>query len=336
MDNLDWVETIFDRTLHRVRRGRSRRLMVVVSRPAMGVENKQNTRSHEWQNALYRRRPATNDGSRYVFCSSIGPSNNLRQSLDSSALETLVCCWLTDRLQSIASLVIYHPYNTTWSSSKPYPTFPPAPMSEHHPETFSTPPSTPAAWTILKGTDSQSEIYPTLSKKSSRPSSLHIERSQAEYKSNIELVDSASPPPTDRNPSAINGTPFALKPSSMAQDIAALKKTPTAHAHPAVESPCFVHSHLDKSAGLTNWFKQKQDGSNGDHTVGKLFHDPSQISPGGSVASSLASSSVYDIEEDDYTSSLTTRLAETAVGVREMSKQLGGCPPRARVSHSHP
>ena len=28
-------------------------------------------------------------------------------------------------------------------------------------------------------------------------------------------------------------------------------------------------------------------------------------------------------DEDDYTGSLTTRLAETAVGVREMSKQLG-------------
>ncbi|KAF5326131.1 hypothetical protein D9611_000135 [Ephemerocybe angulata] len=194
-------------------------------------------------------------------------------------------------------------------------------------ETFSTPPSTPAAWGALNGTHNKDpQILPSLSRKSSRPTSLHIERSQPEYKLNIEL-ETASPPPPDQNGSSLNA-PLSLKPQPMSQEMAALRKTPTAHAQSVAHSPCFVHSHLDKSAGL-NWLKQKAGLPIGDVGVAKSLQQPQQDGPVSpeSFSSSWASSSIYNNNEEEYLSSLTTRLAETAVSVREISKQLG----RARV-----
>jgi NAD+ kinase len=96
-----------------------------------------------------------------------------------------------------------------------------------------------------------------------------------------------------------------------------LKKTPTALTNPAMQSPCFIHSHLDKNFALGVW-KLKQDHQG----VAKSLQHPAQPASPESYASSFAASALEDIE-DEYTSSLTTRLAETAVGVREMSKQLG-------------
>ena len=189
------------------------------------------------------------------------------------------------------------------------------------PETFSTPPTTPAAWAGLNGHAHGHHdplIRPSLSRRSSRPSSLTIERSQPEYKLNIEL-ETTSPPPPDRNATSLNGH-LAVKPIMAAQDPNGhLKKTPTALTNPAVQSPCFVHSHLDKNFALGAW-KLKQD-QQGDLGVAKSLQYPAPPDSTESYASSLAST--LEDDEDEYTSSLTTRLAETAVGVREMSKQLG-------------
>ncbi|CAE6389690.1 unnamed protein product [Rhizoctonia solani] len=81
----------------------------------------------------------------------------------------------------------------------------------------------------------------------------------------------------------------------------------------ALKSPCFVHSLLDKGASLSDWLKQ---------------HPPQSPHPMPSPPVSGSSSELdYEDDEDEYSSSLTRQLAETAVGVREMSKQLG----RARV-----
>ncbi|KDN46418.1 hypothetical protein RSAG8_04362, partial [Rhizoctonia solani AG-8 WAC10335] len=80
----------------------------------------------------------------------------------------------------------------------------------------------------------------------------------------------------------------------------------------ALKSPCFVHSLLDKGASLSDWLK----------------HQPPQSPhPMPSPPVSGSSSELDYEDEEEYSSSLTRQLAETAVGVREMSKQLG----RARV-----
>lgn len=79
-------------------------------------------------------------------------------------------------------------------------------------------------------------------------------------------------------------------------------------------SPCFIHSHLNNSASLSEWLKAKRL----QEAAGKKKR-PHQLS---------VDETVYDKDEEkEYAGSLTARLAETAVGVREMSKQLG----RARV-----
>lgn len=102
----------------------------------------------------------------------------------------------------------------------------------------------------------------------------------------------------------------------------------------SVDSPCFVHSHLDKSASLTDWLKTRSAADQliiGDLGVAKsLQHSASaklHISNGASAFSrpgpDRVSSRESDIEEDEFVGSLTKQLAETAVGVREMSKQLG-------------
>ncbi|KAL5523927.1 hypothetical protein ACEPAG_8100 [Sanghuangporus baumii] len=122
-----------------------------------------------------------------------------------------------------------------------------------------------------------------------------------------------------------------------------------------LKSPCFVHSFLDKGASLADWLKGKHhsmpgisspvspqtakpslsvgDASRLNDMQTKPSHGPfaqasqrivpllqPKLSPGSSVDSDLD-------DEEEEGSSLTRQLAETAVGVREMSKQLG----RARI-----
>ena len=78
-------------------------------------------------------------------------------------------------------------------------------------------------------------------------------------------------------------------------------------------SPCFIHSHLNNSASLTDWLKAKRA-----QEAATRKNRPHQLRMDGIV---------YDEDEDEdeggFGGSLTAQLAETAVGVREMSKQLG-------------
>lgn len=98
-----------------------------------------------------------------------------------------------------------------------------------------------------------------------------------------------------------------------------------------MESPCFVHSHLDKGASLTDWLYNKQPLLTHDTDVGVAKSlqrtNAREILSKGSITpdSSIIENDVDD--EDGFSESLTKQLAETAVGVREMSKQLG----RARI-----
>ncbi|KAJ3518117.1 hypothetical protein NLJ89_g58 [Agrocybe chaxingu] len=180
-------------------------------------------------------------------------------------------------------------------------------------ETFSTPPTTPGPGQVLR---------PSLSRRSSRPTSLHIDHKQSEWNPDIELYTS-SPAPLKK----LNGTTSV---PIMAQDPTVVPPSPKASSTPQLQkaalSPCFVHSHLDKGAQLTDWLQNKQH-----------FIDPNevgvakslqQLASPGRLPSTVSTAFEHDANDDnEFGESLTRRLAETAVGVREMSKQLG----RARV-----
>ena len=192
-------------------------------------------------------------------------------------------------------------------------------MSRSSPETeiFSTPPTTPE--------QPIQQMRPSLSRRSSKPSSLHI--NQENWASDI-VVEDISP---NRSSPAIaqehSNTPriqdIPLPPDGGAFPV---------HGHPRIlDSPCFVHSHLDKGASLTEWLRSKQHALSSATEVGVAKslqnlnspapNDPGPVSPPDSIA--------VDTDEDyetDYSASLTKQLAETAIGVREMSKQLGKYP----------
>ena len=113
-----------------------------------------------------------------------------------------------------------------------------------------------------------------------------------------------------------------------------------AHTQSPIMSPCFVHSNLDKGASFSEWLKSSNpfapridvapalQSMSADvpkappHRCRKL--DNGQVIPipyeDDKVETVFDAS---DYEDDDGSSSLTKQLAETAVGVREMSKQLG-------------
>jgi NAD+ kinase len=97
-----------------------------------------------------------------------------------------------------------------------------------------------------------------------------------------------------------------------------------------MESPCFVHSHLDKGASLTDWLYNKQPLLTRDTDVGvsKSLQHTDGVLPytKGSITPPNSSTVENDVDDEDgFAESLTKQLAETAVGVREMSKQLGQC-----------
>jgi len=150
----------------------------------------------------------------------------------------------------------------------------------------------------------------------SRPTSLHIDQ-DTEWNPDI-TVDTSAPVANISDPQDVDNS------SSVDQH----------KSRTLMESPCFVHSHLDKSASLTDWLKTRSAAGQliiGDLGVAKsLQHSASaklHISNGASASSrpgpDRMSSRESDVEEDEFVGSLTKQLAETAVGVREMSKQLG-------------
>jgi NAD+ kinase len=162
-------------------------------------------------------------------------------------------------------------------------------------DVFTTPPSTP---TLLPP---DVQIRPSLSRKNSRPSSLHLYPSTD---AEIVVDDQPSPEATsalheipEKGACMTNGTQMQSS------------RPPRMHS---AKSPCFVHSHLDKGASLSDWLRSKPR---------QEHHRPS-------LNSNLLKSRPQDLhldydEDEEYYGSLTAQLAETAVGVREMSKQLG-------------
>ena len=228
-------------------------------------------------------------------------------------------------------------------------------------DVFSTPPTTPMTSEPL----SESVIRPSLSRTGSRPSSLHLSHTTADFKPDI-LLDLQTPqvlPSTKNSPqsassqpvSSVNGhtpansdtsqhlptttghstTNRTLVPSP--DSSAVLMPRSQSHSQSPTISPCFVHSNLDKGASFSEWLNT----GNGFPRI--------NISPAlQPTTTNKAPSRRYrkldngqvllipyedeelehvfdasDYEDDEGSGSLTKQLAETAVGVREMSKQLG-------------
>ena len=82
----------------------------------------------------------------------------------------------------------------------------------------------------------------------------------------------------------------------------------------ALNSPCFVHSHLERGASLKDWLTQQQY-ANANLGVSKTI-SPTTLPP--TVTEDDGDGDV----EVDHANSLTRQLAETAIGVREMNKAL--------------
>ncbi|KAF8629122.1 hypothetical protein AX17_005708 [Amanita inopinata Kibby_2008] len=99
-----------------------------------------------------------------------------------------------------------------------------------------------------------------------------------------------------------------------------------------MSSPCFIHSHLDEVLSFTEKFRDKHRDPSELGVAKSLQRTSNHPHSSASTCTSSSSSSDDDNDVGDHEDfgSLTKQLAETAVGVREMSKQLG----RARV-HSN-
>lgn len=95
-----------------------------------------------------------------------------------------------------------------------------------------------------------------------------------------------------------------------------------------MRSPCFVHSKL-QGPSFTEWLREKQNKAEQEaHLQGPNGVDVNPVSisypDDGLIEVSGTQKHQYVPEDDEETAgSLTKQLAETAVGVREMSKQLG-------------
>lgn len=132
------------------------------------------------------------------------------------------------------------------------------------------------------------------------------------------------PPDTGAPQVSISSSPSSFNSIPLAMD----------SSHPPNRSPCFVHSHLDKGASLQDWLRAKENKVLGvDVGVARSLQQPQRPRYHDSSAATTpvdfpcrdATHMMSGSEDDDdpHSGSLTRQLAETAVGVREMSKQLG-------------
>ncbi|KAH9929629.1 ATP-NAD kinase [Epithele typhae] len=195
-------------------------------------------------------------------------------------------------------------------------------------ETFSTPPSTPSM---------PDSIRPSISRRTSRPSQLHIMQNSSDCSVVVEQqspeisarLQSGTPTgtmvngKTDRHvatiqgPQATSNTP-TITHHSVPSPVQPQRRAPS----PAIKSPCFLHSKL-QSNSLMDWLGSVYDdkSSNGSREKEKAEH----TYPDGTVSDYSYSDTLspYDDEEREYGPSLTKKLAETAISVREVSKKLG-------------
>jgi NAD+ kinase len=175
----------------------------------------------------------------------------------------------------------------------------------------STPPSTPPS-------QEQNDLRPSLSR-NSRPSSIHTPRH--DWTQDIVLESLSPNNQTKTNNLNVNGH-GAAKVTTVTD-----KRTPQTESRPKHDkvmlspvSPYFVHSHLDKGASLAEWLRMNQP----QFVAHTLPGDGSEDTKRSKSDAARHASSIED-ENDDFGGSLTKQLVDTAIGVREASKQLGQC-----------
>ncbi|CDZ98185.1 atp-nad kinase [Phaffia rhodozyma] len=136
----------------------------------------------------------------------------------------------------------------------------------------------------------------------------------------------------------------AAKPTSLPSS-----SVPYTAASSPLKSPCFVHEYLNQSATLSDFLQRptprssentKEKDSLKEHVQQGLHRTKSQIRLERGEAGEDATIALADDDEDgseenerDGVESLTKQLAETAVGVREMSKQLGRTRVRSNIQN---
>ncbi|KAG8810129.1 hypothetical protein FRC17_003078 [Serendipita sp. 399] len=181
--------------------------------------------------------------------------------------------------------------------------YPPSPDSDE----FSTPPTSPMRPT-KSAFVSFAEPESATAKRGGRPQKLLLEHSK---------TGSDHP----QHSGQLDKTPRGVIPFS--QSIPDIHEVAADHPamsliEQAVKSPCFVHSQLEKGASLADWLRRTP--LNGQVEVAKPL-----ASPGSTASYQSSSPRPMDEDEEDeaFSRSLTRQLAETAVGVREMSKALG-------------
>lgn len=136
-----------------------------------------------------------------------------------------------------------------------------------------------------------------------------IDLGLSDWNPDIDLYVSSLPlaPSMQQDPTVVQVPPSVTLPSD-------------SQNHKPHNSPCFVHSHLDKGTLLADWLRNKH------HVV-----DSGEVGVAKSLQR-LTSPNRPDFsnyDEDEFVGSLTKQLADTAVGVREMSKQLGAFLPHS-------
>jgi len=223
----------------------------------------------------------------------------------------------------------------------------PHPLLSPDNEVFTTPPTTPGIFPPSRSSSHMGSLQPSLSRRNSRPSTLTLDPHSSD-RPDIILDDHQTPPisVTQAVTQKLNGHsqphPLSMiRDSTVRSNGQSSSQNGSAPIEKPLNSPFFVHSYLDKGASLNDWLRTKQNNDifaggnvgvasslqhNGAHNHTEphsLLLDQQPFSPPGSAAASAADSFDEDFEEDEFGSNLTKQLAETAVGVREMSKQLG-------------
>lgn len=156
----------------------------------------------------------------------------------------------------------------------------------------------------------------------------------AEQRARSPLAEGSSSSPSLRQPSSSSTLPTLLVAPSPSPPASTLLTAPLPVRSPSysqtLASPCFVHSHLDNSLSdylerdgvVGNGPGRKRKGSKGTKgSTSEGLGGESTVDEGGQ--SDTVAEEEGSEYEDDELPSLTRQLAQTAVSVRELSKQLG-------------
>ena len=174
---------------------------------------------------------------------------------------------------------------------------------------FSTPPSTPVA------VGQPMHIPESWRNNSTRPS-LQIDPGRSDWNPDIKLSTTTSP--LTKKTNGIQMAPLMTQDPTIVQVPPSVTLPSDPQNHKPDNSPCFVHSHLDKGTLLSDWLRNKHHVVEcGDVGVAKSLQRLA------SPAQSDFKSGHDSNDENEFFGSLTKQLADTAVGVREISKQLG-------------